>query len=76
MCGNGVAEGNEQCDGGDLKGKKCSDYDHIGGTLLCNANCTINTSSCGPACGGAGDSCFTDTDCCPAYTCDQLFGCG
>lgn len=45
-CGNGVAEGTEQCDGSDLAGATCVSRGFTGGTLSCNANCTFNTSSC------------------------------
>jgi len=74
-CGNGVKDPGEECDGNDFGGQTCSDYDHIGGSLSCDADCTVSTSSCGPACGGVGDSCFVETDCCPGLTCDEWFGC-
>jgi hypothetical protein len=75
QCGDGIAEGAEECDGNDLQGLTCSDLDHIGGSLACNGSCVFDESDCGPSCGGDGESCNVDTDCCPAYTCDEIFGC-
>jgi hypothetical protein len=56
VCGNGVIEGNEECDGGlpdpgdnGCAGDVCTceDFcDGVGGTLSCNANCTVNFSNC------------------------------
>lgn len=49
-CGNGVIEGNEECDTGDLGGETCQTQGFGGGGLTCAADCTINTSQC-TACG-------------------------
>jgi hypothetical protein len=38
-CGDGLAEGIEECDGSDLKGQDCLDVGCVSGTLLCDANC-------------------------------------
>ncbi len=38
-CGDGVAEGNEVCDGADLRGETCGSQGCTGGTLLCNSTC-------------------------------------
>jgi hypothetical protein len=43
VCGNGIAESGEQCDGSDLGGQTC---EGLGGTLSCKADCTFNTSGC------------------------------
>jgi hypothetical protein len=53
VCGDGVAEPPEQCDGVDLQGLDCTDSGFTGGTLGCMANCTFDTSGCtgGPVCG-------------------------
>ena len=58
-CGNGVIEGNEQCDGSALAGQTCIGLGYTGGTLSCypagTANeCTFNTSNCTSAAGGGG----------------------
>lgn len=46
VCGNGVREGNEQCDGNDLAGQTCQDLGFTGGTLKCKGDCTFDTSGC------------------------------
>ena len=47
-CGNGVMEGQEDCDGQDLGGRTCEDLDFTAGTLGCAADCTFDTDGCGP----------------------------
>lgn len=53
VCGDGVAEGNEACDGADLAGASCSAQGCNGGTPTCNVDCTLDFSSCTgcPFCG-------------------------
>jgi hypothetical protein len=55
VCGNGVVEGDEECDGQAVDNSTCADdvctcedfCDAAGGTLSCNnANCTLNFSGC------------------------------
>lgn len=46
VCGNGVARGGEQCDGGDLAGQTCESQGFTGGTLSCSADCGLDTSGC------------------------------
>ena len=49
VCGNGVRDGDESCDGADLNGQTCSTLTGgfvQGGTLTCNADCTFNTTDC------------------------------
>ncbi|MBS3057544.1 MAG: PKD domain-containing protein [Candidatus Diapherotrites archaeon] len=63
-CGNGTINSGETCDGSNLGGKTCSDFDSFtGGTLTCQ-NCSLNTSNCTappPYCGNgtidSGESC-------------------
>lgn len=53
-CGDGVINRpGEVCDGADLGGQTCADSGFLGGTLSCNADCTLNASSCTgrPFCG-------------------------
>jgi len=44
-CGNGIIEGNEECDGADLEGKTCESLTYPGGTLVCT-KCKLNISGC------------------------------
>jgi hypothetical protein len=47
VCGDGVREGNELCDGSDLGGETCQSQGFDGGTLACNENCDgFDTSGC------------------------------
>jgi hypothetical protein len=53
-CGDGVINrAGEACDGADLGGLTCADSGFLGGRLSCNADCTLNASSCTgrPFCG-------------------------
>lgn len=55
VCGDGVREGSEACDGEDLGGASCADYGFTGGTLGCDANCEHDVSNCfqGGTCGNS-----------------------
>ena len=46
ICGNGIAEGEEECDDLDFKGLLCNDFGYLGGNLICNQNCEIETTNC------------------------------
>ena len=46
VCGNGVLETGEQCDGSSLGGQSCASRSYSGGELSCNSNCTFNTTAC------------------------------
>lgn len=54
VCGNGIKEGGEQCDGSDLGGASCTTQGFSGGTLSCSASCTFVTSACTSGGGGGG----------------------
>ncbi len=49
VCGNGVREGSEACDGADLGGATCASLGLGSGTLACTGQCAYNTSGCSGA---------------------------
>ncbi|HVU04530.1 MAG TPA: hypothetical protein VHE30_22385 [Polyangiaceae bacterium] len=56
VCGDGIIDGNEQCDGTNLGSiRTCQQYAEggvfTGGTLECAKNCTFDTSACTSLCG-------------------------
>lgn len=52
LCGNGMVEEGEACDGIDLGGSTCVSVDTTGGTLTCEPDCQLDLSGCtGPVCG-------------------------
>jgi len=49
VCGDGVIDGGERCDGADLGGETCTTLTAgfaQGGTLTCNPDCTFNADDC------------------------------
>jgi len=47
VCGNGIREGNEVCDGSDLGGNTCSSLGYLQGQIKCQSNCVaFDTSGC------------------------------
>lgn len=51
LCGNGIAEAGEECDGADLAGETCSTATggtHPHGVLACTPGCTLDISGCTP----------------------------
>ncbi len=56
-CGDGVAAGDEPCDGPDLKGQTCEALGYYGGTLACSGACELDLASC-EAAGSCGDGQF------------------
>ena len=46
LCGDGVRDGEEQCDGNDLGEDTCQTQGFECGLLSCNADCTLNGSGC------------------------------
>ena len=59
LCGNGVIDSGEECDGSNLAGQTCMSRGFSGGSLSCNPNCTINTSLCTSGGGGGGGGGYT-----------------
>jgi hypothetical protein len=47
-CGNGVIEGDEECEGRDFGGATCESLDlgYTGGTLMCSGACNIQADGC------------------------------
>lgn len=58
VCGNGIIEGEEQCEGTNLAGKTCLGLGFGGGNLRCTSACTLDISGCTaplqPPVGGGG----------------------
>jgi hypothetical protein len=46
VCGNGVLEAGEACDGSSLGGETCKSLGFVGGPLKCDEACEFDTSSC------------------------------
>lgn len=46
ICGNGILDSGEQCDGADLGGQTCQSRGYSGGTLACGIGCVFNVSNC------------------------------
>ena len=60
---NGSRDTGEACDGTDLGGYTCSDFDEFtGGTLSCNSNCDFDASQCtgGPGVSKIGQCIYTE----------------
>ena len=53
VCGNGIIESGESCDGLNLDGQTCVSRGFSSGVLACNA-CSFNTSGCKRSGGGGG----------------------
>lgn len=66
VCGDGVVEGNEECEAGVPLADTCVSLGFESGALACNAGtCQYDTSSCvAGQCGGNKDACSVNADCC------------
>jgi len=70
VCGNGIKEGTEQCDGVDLGDATC--YEETTDSVACTSTCTLDMSGC-----VARATCTTKADCpadngCKSGTCTPL----
>ncbi len=60
VCGDGIRDAGEDCDGTDLGGQDCSDAGFDQGELACTRECTFDVagcSSCGDGIVGPGETC-------------------
>ena len=46
ICGNGIKEGSESCDGTDFGSDTCQTWDYDDGNLACTSSCTRDISGC------------------------------
>jgi hypothetical protein len=46
LCGDGVAQASEECDGTDFAGHSCASVGFSGGTLGCTPRCTLDLTGC------------------------------
>ncbi len=62
VCGDGLVEGREECDGDRRRLAQCEDLDgFVGGELSCDPQCLLDTSECWPGFEpGAGDLVITE----------------
>ncbi|MBX7081990.1 MAG: hypothetical protein K1X88_22480 [Nannocystaceae bacterium] len=51
VCGDGVVDAGEDCDGADLGGATCMSEGFDGGRLGCAGDCTLDTTGCNVNCG-------------------------
>ncbi len=73
VCGDGVIEGAEECDGAPITDVDCTDYgQYHPGQVACSDTCTADVSACEP-CGESFHRCSDNADCCPGYVCDDFF---
>jgi len=69
VCGDGVAEGDEECDGLDLAGATCGGAGCSAGTPSCTGSCTLDYSTCSGC-----PVCDNDLVCEPGEDCDNCPG--
>ncbi|MCL4384222.1 hypothetical protein M1116_02120 [Patescibacteria group bacterium] len=48
VCGDGIVEGSEDCEGNNLNGATCRNQGYGPGTLACDIACSYDFSRCGP----------------------------
>lgn len=60
LCGDGIKQSNEQCDGSDFGGKTCITEGFYSGTMFCTADCKISLVGCTGRCGDGVRNGFTE----------------
>ncbi|MFH1506306.1 MAG: Ig-like domain-containing protein [archaeon] len=74
VCGNGIIEEPEECDGTNLGGASCGAFpEFTGGTIACDVDCQLDTSACVDAC--TTDSQCDDGDDCTIDNCEANGDC-
>lgn len=67
ICGDGMAEGNEWCDGADMNGTTCKTLGYDGGSVSCLDSCLPDDTKCyvcgDGLCEPGEDSCSCKSDC-------------
>ena len=62
ICGNGVREGGETCDGNDWVAPDCASIPgFVGGSLTCDAMCNVDVSACVPDVGSTSSGASVDS---------------
>ncbi len=79
VCGNGIKESGEECDGLDIGAAACGDQGCTGGTVSCAPSCTLDYSTCNgcTVCDNDGiceigedcNTCPNDCNSSPGYSC-------
>jgi beta-lactamase superfamily II metal-dependent hydrolase len=64
VCGDGVAQGAEPCDGVDLRGGSCRALGFSGGTLACNSSCGLELQACATGPDLCGDGVVSGAEAC------------
>ncbi len=71
VCGNGLIELGEQCDGPNMAGLTCATLGYVSGELSCTSDsCVLDTSAC-MHCGPDGTPCSTGNLCVSDETCQN-----
>jgi hypothetical protein len=69
-CGNGIREGDEECDGDDLDGMTCLEHpEYASGTMGCDQYCMFNGTQC-EECLNLIGGCTLDAECCMMQHCN------
>jgi hypothetical protein len=74
-CGDGMRNGNEQCDGSDLAGLTCQSSGYNSGVLSCYSQCEIDTSGCYNSVNTTNTTTTTNTTCTPYWQCTTWSTC-